>query len=113
MLHGHDCPHPDCGKKVEDWFIEWYPRPKQYEIGGKRLAMDCPWCRQPVMLEKGRPVVPTQTMPVEARSYAEATKYAASQPEKYTSLEAFLSDPSQAEKAAPYKQAYWPNVTIP
>jgi hypothetical protein len=52
-------------------------------------------------------------MPVEARSYAEARKYAASQPEKYTSLEAFLSDPNQAEKAAPYKQGYWPNVKIP
>jgi hypothetical protein len=50
---------------------------------------------------------------MEARSYSEATKYAAIQPEKYPSLEAFLSDPNQVEKAAPFKFGYWENVNIP
>ena len=33
--------------------------------------------------------------------------------EHYPSLEAFLSDPGQAQKAAPYKQGYWADVNIP
>jgi hypothetical protein len=98
---------------VKDWYIEWYPLPKQYEIGGKRMAMDCPWCRRPVLLDRRQPVIPTKPMPMEARSYDEATKYAVIQPENYPSLEAFLSDPNQAEKAAPFKQAYWNGVNIP
>jgi hypothetical protein len=65
------------------------------------------------MLVRRRPIVPTQAVSVEARHYDEAEKYAVIQPENYPSLEAFLSDPNQAEKAAPYKQGYWPNVNIP
>jgi hypothetical protein len=113
MPHDDHCPYEDCGKFVKDWYIEWYPLPKQYEIGRRQLAMDCPWCRRPVLLEKRRPVLPTQKVPMEARSYAEATKYAVIQPEIYLSLEAFLSDPNQVEKAAPYKLGYWENVNIP
>jgi hypothetical protein len=113
MPHDENCPYDDCAKPVKDWFIEWYPKPKQYEIGGQRLAMDCPWCRRPVHVKGVRVVLPTKKVPVEARDYAAATQYAADQPEHYPSLEAFLSDPVQALKAGPYKQGYWPNVNIP
>jgi hypothetical protein len=113
MPHDEDSPYEDCGKFVKDWYIEWYPLPKQYEIGGKRTAMDCPWCRRPVMLDRRRPIIPNKQMPMQARSYDEATKYVVIQPENYPSLEAFLSDPNQAEKAAPFKQGYWKGVNIP
>jgi hypothetical protein len=113
MPHDENCPYDDCAELVKDWFIEWYPKPKQYEIGGRRLAMDCPWCRRPVEVMGVRVVLPTRKVPVEARDYAAATQYAADQPEHYPSLEAFLSDPVQVQKAAPYKQGYWPNVNIP
>jgi hypothetical protein len=113
MPHDDLYPYDDCGRRVKDWFLEWYPLSIQHEIGRRRLAMDCPWCRRPVMLLKRRPVLPTHGMHCEARSYDEATRYVAIQPEKYPSLEAFLSDPNQSEKAAPYQQGYWPNVNIP
>lgn len=113
MPHDEKCPYDDCGKPVKDWFIEWYPKSRQYEIGAKRLAMDCPWCRRPVEIQGLRVALPTKKAPAEVRDYDVATKYAADQPEGYASLEAFLSDPLQAEKAAPYKQDYWKSVNIP
>jgi hypothetical protein len=113
MPHDEDCPYDDCGKRVKDWFIEWYPKPKQYEIGAHRLAMDCLWCRRPVDIQGMRVVLPTRKVAVEPRGYDAASQYAADQPEHYPSLEAFLSDPIQAEKAAPYKKGYWKNVNIP
>jgi hypothetical protein len=113
MPHDHDCPYSDCGKKVLDWFLEWYPRAKQYEIGKRQLAMDCPWCRRPVVLKNRLLAIPSSPMNMEVRSYDQATEYAKQQPEAYPSLEAFLSDPKQAAKVAPYKHGYWPNVSIP
>lgn len=113
MLHGLDCPHPSCSKKVADWFIEWYPRLKQYEIGKQQLAMDCPWCRRAVIWRKGILLVAPPGIPVEVRSYEQATRYATDQPEGYPSLEAFLADPKQAARAEPFKRGYWLNVNVP
>jgi hypothetical protein len=113
MPHDEICPYPDCGKTVKDWFIEWYSIPNQYEIGRQKLAMDCPYCRRPVMLSKRRPVIPAHAMDMEPRSYDAATRYARSLVEGYPTLEAFLADPNQAQKAAPYQQGYWPHVNIP
>lgn len=113
MLYGYDCLHTARGRKVADWFLEWYPRPGQYEIGKQRLAMDCPWCRRPVIWQKGRLLVAPPGVPVEARSYQQATRYAMDQPEQYSCLEDVLSDPKQADRADPYKQGYWLNVNVP
>ena len=113
MPHDHDCPYSDCGQTVADWFIEWYPKGKQYEIGKRQLAMDCPWCRRAVMLKNRLPAIPSEKIDMEVRSYEVATEYAKRQPENYPNLEAFFNDPKQAAKVAPFKHGYWPNVNIP
>ena len=116
--HDENCPYPDCGKMVKDWFIEWYPKDIQNKIGHKILAMDCPWCRRPASPKGLRIVIPDPPLVAQVRDYATATTYAKTQfPSTgnipYSSLEDFLSDYDNAEKAAPYKQGYWTQVNIP
>jgi hypothetical protein len=118
MPHDEDCPYEDCGKSVKDWFIEWYPKPKQLEIGKYQRAMDCPWCGRPVLPSGLKVILPKTAVPFEKRDYRAATAYARTQTPvgqttPYPSLEAFLSDPDNAAKAAPYKRGYWRNVNIP
>ena len=118
MPHDENCPYDDCGKMVKDWFIEWYPVPIQREIAKHLRAMDCPWCKRAVVpsgLRVKRPDPPVE--PVK-RDYGAATAYAKIQTPvgstiPYLSLEAFLSDPDNALKAAPYKRNYWKNVNLP
>ena len=118
MPHDENCPYEDCGKMVKDWFIEWYPRDIQEEIGRKNLAMDCPWCRRSVSPQGVKVVIPSRILAAQIRDYDSATAYAKRQLLKtgnafYPDLETFLSDPDNAEKAAPYKIGYWKNVNIP
>ena len=119
MPHDEDCPYEDCNKRVKDWFIEWYPPPIQGQIGRKdKVAMDCPWCRRPVSPQGLRVILPPKPLTPMIRDYDEATAYAKTQYPKtgstpYQSLEEFLTDPINAEKAAPFKRGYWKNVNIP
>jgi hypothetical protein len=118
MPHDENCPYDDCGKMVKDWFIEWYPKPIQEGIGRQLRGMDCPWCRRAVISWGLRVKIPPTPIEPEIRDYRAATAYATIQTpvgstSPYPSLEAFLSDPDNALKAAPYKQGYWPNVNIP
>jgi hypothetical protein len=113
MPHGEICPYADCAKCVADWFIEWYLKPQQYEIGKQRLAMDCPWCRRPVIWQGQQRLIAPVGIPVEVRSYQQATHYARSPPYNQLSLEAFLMDPREDQRTEPFRKGYWPNVNLP
>ena len=118
MPHDENCPYDDCRKMVRDWYIEWYPKSIQAEIGRHKRAMDCPWCRHAVVPMGLRVVQPNTPLRPEVRDYQSATAYARTQTPvnsttNYASLEEFLADPDNSAKAVPYKHCYWPNVSIP
>jgi len=115
--HDEVCPYIQCGKNVKDWFIEWYSKEDQIEIGHKNLAMDCPWCRRAVFPHGLRVITPVGKVVKKARDIQKAEEYAKIQIDTngvhYPDLISFLSDPVNDEKVAPYKRGYWSNINIP
>lgn len=113
MPHGDICPYADCARAVSDWFVEWYPPAQQREIAAGRLAMDCSWCGRPVVWQKLRLLIALAEIPVEVRSYQQATRYAQSPPYSKRDLETFLMDATEAIRGEPFRKGYWPNVNLP
>ena len=112
MPHGKRCPH--CKKKVWDWYIEWYdPAITGKEIFNSREAMDCPWCRKPVLydrIHKTIPAAPDGKVP-HVRDIQLATKTAMRR--GYPTLEDFWVAPLERKTAAPFRFRYWPNIYLP
>jgi hypothetical protein len=113
MPWDEECPH--CHRMVKDWFVEWCILPDQQEIGRQRLAIDCPWCQEPVVIKGMRAYAPpsgfTPAEPVR-RDYHLADAWAR---QRYPDLSAFLQDPdpSESSRAAPFRRNDWPNVNVP
>lgn len=74
MPHGKKCPH--CGKKAWDWFLEWYLQPERSAIFKGQAAMDCPWCRGPVLYQNDDISPAPPDLPVHRRDLEQATRYA-------------------------------------
>jgi hypothetical protein len=109
--HGQKCPH--CKRKVWDWYIEWYDLSIKAAVFNGLEAMDCPWCREPVVYDSRKDLVnlaPEGTTPNQ-RSLEEATKYA--QKKGYPDLEEFLVSPQEARTATPFRFRYWLTVDLP
>jgi hypothetical protein len=113
MIWDENCPYDDCAKSVKDWFIEWCTKPQQQEIGKQKLAIDCPWCKKPVLIRGLKVLIPTAGFQPEEpahRDYQLATNWAR---QRYPKLEAFLQDPGESERAAPFRRGYWRGVNVP
>jgi hypothetical protein len=100
-----DCPH--CGKKVGDWFREWYPDEEQRGFYKKLNAGNCPHCKKGVFIGYNLEAAP-DTMEALPRSRAVAEKWVAllkdpNDPCKrqFLDLEAFLN--SGREDATDYQ----------
>ena len=91
------------------------PNPKSGEIGKQKLAIDCPWCKRPVLIRGLRALLPPEGFkpkkPVR-RSHRQATEWAR---QKYPNLGAFLQvpDPEESERTAPFRRGYWRSVNVP
>ena len=113
MIWNEPCPH--CRRDVNDWFVEWCSEAQQREIGRQKRAIDCPWCKEPVLIRGLRALAPPPGFQPEEparRDYQLATNWAQ---QRYPSLEAFLQDPDPHEsaRAAPFRRDYWLNVNLP
>lgn len=93
--------------------MEWYPQPQKGEIFRGQGAMDCPWCRQPVVFNyKTQEIAPARAGTlVYQRDEQLATNTATLK--NYTTLEAFLVDPHERRTTTPFRFRYWPNVYLP
>jgi hypothetical protein len=110
MPHAKKCPH--CKKKVWDWFMEWYLQPQKGEIFRGQAAMDCPWCRGPVVYDyKTQELTPAPpSMSVYQRDERQATLTAM---KSYPTLEDFLVSPLERKVATPFRLRYWPDIDLP
>ena len=111
MPHAKRCPH--CQKKVWDWYMEWYPLPLQGEIFRGQAAMDCPWCREPVVYDyKTKAISPAPDgWDPNHRDQQLATQTATLK--GYPTLTDFLVSPLERRTATPFRFRYWPNVYLP
>lgn len=109
MPHGEKCPH--CGKKTWDWFLERILPPERSEIFKGLAAMDCPWCRRPVIYRRGEIIPASSNLAVYRRDYGQATRYALLK--HYPTLEDFLLSPFERKVAAPFRLGYWPHIVLP
>jgi|SRR3954452_22900330 len=114
MPHAKKCPH--CGRKVWDWYMEWYPQPEKGEIFLGRAAMDCPWCRNPVIfdykteaLSKAPPDYPRNRVFQRQEGLALVTAMARA----YKTLGDFLTSPTERWTATPFRFRYWPHIDLP
>jgi hypothetical protein len=113
MPHFTDCPW--CNAYIWDWFLEWYLRPQQEEMGNGRLAMDCPnpECRRPVTIHKARVVRARDDLPVAKRSLIQAEKWATDPTfGNHPTLEDFLTNPGEQPRAGHFRSGYWPQINV-
>jgi hypothetical protein len=98
---------PQCGRKVSDWFREWYPDKEQRGFYKKLNAGDCPHCKKGVFIGYNLEAAP-DTKAALPRSRAAAENWVALlkdplDPNKrlFPDLESFLN--SGREDAADYQ----------
>jgi hypothetical protein len=93
--------------------MEWYPLSPRTEVYNGKAAMDCPWCRHPVVFDRKTETLSPAPLdlPVYRRDENLATITATLL--GYPSLEAFLVDPNERTTATPFRFRYWPNIYLP
>jgi hypothetical protein len=98
---------------VWDWYMEWYSQSRQGEVFRGQAAMDCPWCRQPVVYNyKTQEIGPA---PAGMLAYQRDEQLAAKTAtlKNHATLEAFLIDPQERRTTTPFRFRYWPTVYLP
>ena len=110
-----DEPCLHCHRTVVDGFLEWYLLAQQQEIGKQKLAIDCPWCKEAVVIRGLRVVaLPPSFQPEQPvrREYQCAEAWA----KRYgcPSFDTFLQnpDPQESRRAQPFRRGYWPHVDV-
>jgi hypothetical protein len=111
MPHAKKCPH--CNKKVWDWYMEWYPLAQRTDIFNGKAAMDCPWCRNPVIFDNRTETISPAPQGLAAYQRDETLAATSASLRGYPNLEAFLVNPTERATATPFRLRYWPNIDLP
>jgi hypothetical protein len=76
VMPAGDC--PACGRRIDDWHVEWLAPPDQGPLFRGQTAIDCPECGAPILVTGNQNVVGVAPpdVSVRKRSRAHAEKWA-------------------------------------